>query len=470
MLDPIILLFSVSFLSFCYFYISKNFRVYFLLFISFSLYGYLNINFLLILIYIIISTYLGSILIKVNRYFPKNLNLLLVIVLLMLPLFFFKYLVVWLDVNILLIFSNSKLFSFEKMIIPIGLSFYTFQSISYIVDVGRNVNLMQNNIFKLATFISFFPQILAGPIERWSALSNQLFQSKKPSLEIILDGLTILFYGLFLKIVLADRMSIYVDMIFVNYEDYNSFSNFLGLVLFFFQIFCDFAGYSLIAVGISKMFGINLSYNFKQPFFAFSLVDFWQRWHITLTKWVGDYIFKPIALYLLKKKINITFVEYFSLLATWILIGMWHGPTLNYALFGFMQFVFIILFRFLSKGKIKNKSFFNLLLDNFFTIFIVILTFGLIRSDDLSHYLSILTSLFNFNGFLVYPSGKIELLIGFSILIMIEWMLFKNFLSKEIFVKLRYNIYIRSFVFVFFIIIIYLLGFDDISAFIYFKY
>ena len=210
---------------------------------------------------------------------------------------------------------------FWKFIIPVGLSFYTFQTMSYSIDVYRKTIKPSKNLIEFLCFVSFFPQLVAGPIERATSLLPQ-FQKKRPfNYQNSKEGLRQILWGLFKKIVVADNVAVVVNTIYASPDDYGSLSLVYATTLFFFQIYCDFSGYSDVAIGTAKLFGFKLSKNFNIPYLAKTVIDYWKRWHITLTKWFTDYVYIPIV----KNTSRSYFIKTLVLILTMILIGLWHG-------------------------------------------------------------------------------------------------------------------------------------------------
>ena len=209
-------------------------------------------------------------------------------------LFFFKY---WnytvTTINGLLDAERLPVF---ELILPLGISFYIFQSIGYVIDVYRNKYKAEKNIFKFALFVSFFPQIVQGPISRFEQLGNQLFNSKPFSYDNLREGIQLAMWGYLKKLVIADRAAIVVNQVFNHYTDYDGGIILLGVIFYCIQLYCDFSGGIDISRAVAKMFGIDLVENFKRPIFAKSLADFWRRWHISLGSWMKDYLFYPLSL------------------------------------------------------------------------------------------------------------------------------------------------------------------------------
>ena len=199
------------------------------------------------------------------------------------------------------ILSFSRLFAVNSnrlllnIILPVGISFYTFQALSYSIDVYRKKIEPVNDIIAFFAYVSFFPQLVAGPIERATNLLPQFLQKRNFDAGLAVDGMRQMLWGFLKKIVIADNCAIYVDSVFSNYAQQSSSTLLLAAILFTFQIYCDFSGYSDIAIGTSKLFGIRLMRNFNVPYFSRNIAEFWRRWHISLTSWFRDYVYIPLG-------------------------------------------------------------------------------------------------------------------------------------------------------------------------------
>lgn len=218
------------------------------------------------------------------------------------------------------------------VILPVGISFYTFQALGYVIDVYRGDVKAEKNPLKYALFVSFFPQLVAGPIERSKNLLRQVNEvplKKLMNYERIAKGLMVMLYGYFLKMVIADRVAIVVDVVFDNYWRYGTVELILAAVGFAIQIYCDFNSYSLIATGAAEVMGFSLMENFNAPYFATSIKDFWRRWHISLSSWFRDYLYIPLGGNR-KGKVR----RYINLMITFLLSGLWHGASWTYVVWG----------------------------------------------------------------------------------------------------------------------------------------
>lgn len=238
-----------------------------------------------------------------------------------------------------------------KYVIPAGISFYTFQSISYVVDVYRKQEEPETNVVKFMLFVSFFPQLVAGPIERFGKLHKQLFARYEPKLEDIKNGGRLLLYGLFLKVAVADNLAGVVDTYYSEVSSYRTIDAWIATFMFTFQVYYDFFGYSLLAQGAALLFGIHLMDNFNKPFLAQSVPEFWHRWHISLSTWFRDYIYIPIG-----GNKGGTGILIFGVLLVFFTSGLWHGANATMIYFGLSQGVLYLFDRFVFRKTFSGHS------------------------------------------------------------------------------------------------------------------
>ena len=310
----------------------------------------------------------------------KNLYLYLSIFGNLLLLTFFKYNIVFYG-----IFENIFNFNFERInfILPLAISFFTFQQIAYQCDINSKIISPTKNFIKYSLFITFFPQLIAGPIVRYKSISKDYNFDKNKNL--IYFGIVLFCIGLAKKVLIADQILFYSDLLFENV--YNStfispptfIPSWCNTILYTFGLYFDFSGYSDMAVGLGMMFGVNLPFNFNSPYKARTIIDFWQRWHITLTNFVNSYVYFPLLKKFNLNKIAILLITFFCFL----LIGIWHGPKINFVYFGVLQGSMIILYRvyrnFADKLKIpKLNSFLSICLT--FTLINISMIF--FRAED----------------------------------------------------------------------------------------
>ncbi len=223
----------------------------------------------------------------------------------------------------------------HEIVLPVGISFFTLQAIGYLIDVYRKEIYAEHNFFRYALFISFFPQLVAGPIERSKNLLKQLAEKQKCSYENIRRGLLQVLYGLFLKMVIADRLAVFVDHVYSDTASYPGFYIVVATALFAIQIYCDFYGYSVIARGSALLMGIRLMDNFKAPFLSRDTNEFWRRWHISLSSWFRDYLYIPLGG---NRKGEVR--KYINLLFTFAMSGLWHGASMAFITWGLLNGIF----------------------------------------------------------------------------------------------------------------------------------
>jgi len=303
-------------------------------------------------------------------------------------LFFYKY-YNWLasDVADLLNYCGLSIHIPEfKVLLPVGISFYIFQALGYSIDVYRGDTKVEKNFFRYALFVSFFPQLVAGPIERSTNLMKQFYKEHKFNGADAVSGLNLMLWGYFLKLVVADRMAIYVDAVYNNMPHHNGASILLATVMFCFQLYGDFAGYSYIAIGCARVMGFKLMTNFKRPyFFALSIQDFWKRWHISLTTWFMDYVYYPMV----GNSMKLSW-WCFCIFFIFFLSGFWHGAAWTYVLcfsiFGFYMVVCALKEKrqrkFEKKYKLKDKGWW-LWLNRFLTAVLVCFALIFFRANNL---------------------------------------------------------------------------------------
>ncbi len=286
------------------------------------------------------------------------------------------------------------------IILPVGISFFTFQAIGYTIDVYRGEIVAERNIIRYALFVSFFPQLVAGPIERSKNLLPQIkdIDSKRIwNYEGIVRGLILTLWGFFMKIVIADRLSLITDPVFDNQSEYGSSMLILAAICFSLQIYCDFAGYSMIAIGTAKMFGIRLMENFNTPYFASDIRNFWSRWHISLSTWFRDYLYFPLGGSRCSKG-----KAYFNLMITFLVSGLWHGAAAKFIIWGGINGLLQVISREISPAKNRFYEFLNIsknIIIHFIEIFVCFMiatvTWVVFRANSLrlavDYYLGIIT-------------------------------------------------------------------------------
>lgn len=304
-------------------------------------------------------------------------------------LFFFKYYsFAAANITMALQYLGIKLnFPEFNILLPIGISFYTFQAIGYLIDVYREDTVVERNFFRYALFISFFPQLVAGPIERSYSLMPQFKTKHTFNSDMAISGLKLIIWGFFMKLVVSGRCAMYVDNVFNNLGNAEGYSTLIAGFLFPFQLYGDFAGYTFIAIGAAKIMGFTLMDNFRRPYlFATSVQDYWKRNHISLTTWFMDYIYYPFTEY------KNTIVWWcFCIFITFLISGFWHGAAWTFVIWGALQGILLVVEmltnkrkkKFEKRHKLKNRAWY-LWSQRIITFVIITLTLVFFRANSLT--------------------------------------------------------------------------------------
>lgn len=296
------------------------------------------------------------------------------------------------------------------IILPVGISFYTFQALSYTMDVYRDEIYAEKNFFRYALFVSFFPQLVAGPIERSKNLLKQLAVPKKFSFDHFREGILLMLWGYFLKLVLADRIAIFVDCIYGNYNEYAGYYLIMATIFFAVQIYCDFAGYSTIAMGAAKILGIQLMENFDAPYLSTSVAEFWRKWHISLTSWFKDYLYIPLG-GSRKGKLR----KYVNKLIVFLVSGIWHGASLSFVVWGGLNGIYQIVGEVLQPIRDRIVKLFGLhretighkLIHIIGTFILVDFSWIFFRANTLTESIEIIRQMFTVNNPWILFDGSI---------------------------------------------------------------
>lgn len=382
-----------------YFILPKKVRWIWLLASSYYFYMCWNPVYLILIVISTIITYLCAIFVeKTETNFKKRLIIALSIVLNIGILGYFKYTNFFVD-SINSIFSFLNINSIDKfdIVLPVGISFYTFQAIGYTIDVYRNEINAEKNILRYALFVSFFPQLVAGPIERSKNLMIQIrndAHNKVWDYRRITQGLIMMLWGLFMKMVISDRIAVIVDYIFDNYEEYHMTGLFVGAVAFAIQIYTDFNGYSTIAIGAAKVLGFELMENFNTPFFARSIADLWRRWHISMSSWFRDYIYIPLGGNR-KGKLK----KYRNLMVTFMVSGLWHGANWTFVFWGAINGFYQVIGDLLKPIKNKINGVMHTKTESFgYKLMQALITFGLFAFSFIFFRAETITDGFHYIG------------------------------------------------------------------------
>lgn len=310
-----------------------------------------------------------------------------------------------------------------NIILPVGISFYTFQTISYTIDIYRKKLEPTKDFISFASFVSFFPQLVAGPIERASNLLPQILKKREFQYDQVIQGLKLILWGMFKKVVIADSLAPIVDDIFSNYQDFGGGTLWLGAIYFSFQIYCDFSGYSDIAIGTSKLLGFELMSNFKFPYFSRNIGEFWKRWHISLSTWFRDYLYIPLGGSQEGKWKSIR-----NIFIIFLVSGFWHGASWTFIFWGlFHSILFLPTFMFNKNRKYTSstiaqgillpspKEFINLVT----TFLLVTIGWVFFRSETIGDSFSYLTLMISNIDIVTHLSPKIIVYILF--LVLVDW-------------------------------------------------
>ena len=332
-----------------------------------------------------------------------------------------------------------------NFILPVGISFYTFQTMSYTIDIYRKKLEPTKDFISFASFVSFFPQLVAGPIERASNLLPQILKKREFQYDQVIQGLKLILWGMFKKVVIADSLAPIVDDIFSNYQDFGGGTLWLGAIYFSFQIYCDFSGYSDIAIGTSKLLGFELMSNFKFPYFSRNIGEFWRRWHISLSTWFRDYLYIPLGGSQEGKWKSIR-----NIFIIFLVSGFWHGANWTFIFWGlFHSILFLPTFMF-NKNRNYTSSIIaaNTLLPSLKEFISVGTTFLLVtigwvffRSESIGDSFSYLTSMISNINIVTHLSPKINFYI--LVLVLVDWT--QRFDERNLFVtfpKLIFRIFV----------------------------
>ncbi|MAM22109.1 MAG: membrane-bound O-acyltransferase family protein [Croceibacter sp.] len=315
-----------------------------------------------------------------------------------------------------------------NIILPVGISFYTFQTLSYTIDVYRKQMQPTQSLVKFATYVAFFPQLVAGPIERAKHLLPQFSILKVFQGQQAISGINLILWGLFKKIVIADNCATYVNTIFSNYENLNTLTLGLGAIYFAFQIYGDFSGYTDIAIGSARLLGFDLKRNFNYPYFSRDIAEFWRRWHISLSTWFRDYLYIPLGGSRVSKGLQLR-----NVMIVFLVSGFWHGANWTFLMWGFIHALLFIPLLYFNKNRVYlDQVSHNKILPSFKEFFQMLTTFVLVtlvwvffRADTISEAFSYIKRLVsNLQVDVQYLSIEryaVELLLLIFIFLCLEW-------------------------------------------------
>jgi len=373
-----------------------------------------------------------------------------------------------------------------NIILPIGLSFHTFQEMSYLIEVYRGKQKAERHFGIFSVYVMFYPQLVSGPIERPQNLLHQFYEKHRFNYEDLTEGLKLMLWGFFKKLVIADRLAIYVDAVYNNATHHNGITFLIATIFFSFQIYCDFSGYSDIAVGSARVMGFSLTNNFNLPYLSKSIAEFWSKWHISLSNWLRDYIYLPMVSTLSKK---ITKKKLLGIdrplwlysgatLVTFMVSGIWHGAAWTFVFLGLIH-AFFLIFAIITKqfrlnlatktGLTKVPVIYDFL-QVVITFLLVTFAYIFFRANSFSDVGIILQSFGNLKGPVFYENYKDIAYPVFVILFLLLVELKQRYFNESLRILNSRKWYVQSMAYAALIIVILLVGVFDGSQFIYFQF
>jgi|WetSurMetagenome_2_1015567.scaffolds.fasta_scaffold09895_4 alginate O-acetyltransferase complex protein AlgI len=387
--SPIFLFLFLPFVLVAYFLSPKFLKNIVLLIVSLLFYAWGEPVYILIMIFSIVFNYLWALLLgRIKKEKNQRLLLLFVGVVINLSLlFYYKYAVFFIHtINHFLPFFHIASISISAVQLPLGISFFTFHAISYLIDIHRGLFKPQKNLFTLALYVSFFPQLIAGPIIRYHTIAKQL-EKRKVTLDLFASGVKRFIQGMGKKVLIADTLAVVADQVFaIPLNHMTTALTWLGIICYTLQIYFDFSGYSDMAIGLGRMFGFNISENFNFPYVANSIQDFWRRWHISLSNWFRDYLYIPLGGNRVSK-----LRLYSNLLIVFLLVGLWHGANWHFVAWGVYYGAFLVLERWKLSSIISSLW---APLQHVYVLIIVIIGWVLFRADNLNMAIYYIKSMF----------------------------------------------------------------------------
>ncbi|MCQ4796031.1 MBOAT family protein [Anaerofustis stercorihominis] len=451
---------------------SRNLQNIFLFIASLFFYAWGEPKFVLIMLLSIIYNWLMGLL--VNKYRDNNKISKLIIFVDVLGnlfiIFIFKYLMFTIN-NINSIFDLSL--NVPNIALPIGISFFTFQAISYVIDVYRGKGEAQSNLINVGLYISLFPQLIAGPIVRYETVSYEI-KNRKENIDDFTDGVVRFIVGLGKKVIISNNMALVADKAFnlINsssspIEEISILMSWLGAISYTLQIYFDFGGYSDMAIGLGKMFGFHFLENFNYPYISKSATEFWRRWHISLSSWFRDYVYIPLG----GSRVN-KYRHILNLFIVWLLTGIWHGANWTFIIWGLMYFILLIIEKFTSFDiDCKNKK--HNWIKHIYTMFFVIIGWVIFRSENVYVALNYIKSMFGIGNIILFNDVFLSYIRQFFIYFVVG-IIASSPILKIAKRKLKNNI-ITNIIYILFILIIFIICISFIvkgsyNPFIYFNF
>ena len=404
-----------------YYVMPQRIRMYWLLAASYFFYMCWNAKYALLLLFTTAVTYISGLLLEkikqgkregIKKKHAMNLVVAGSFTANLLVLFYFKY-YNFAVVTLMQIFEKLHIrlvIPTFDILLPVGISFFTFQALSYTMDVYRDDIYAEKNFFRYALFVSFFPQLVAGPIERSRNLLRQLARPKPFDYERAKEGLLLMLWGFFLKIVLADRIALFVDTVYADTAAYGGMYILVATMLFAVQIYCDFSGYSTIAMGAARILGIRLMENFDAPYLAPSVADFWRRWHISLTSWFKDYLYIPLG-GSRRGKLR----KYVNKMIVFLVSGLWHGASFSFVVWGGLNGIYQVLSEMLMPLRnacvrllhIRRESLLHGIVCSLWTFCLVDFSWIFFRSDSFKAALKTIRAMVTVKNYGIFFDGSI---------------------------------------------------------------
>lgn len=348
--------------------------------------------------------------------------------------------------------------------VPVGISFFTFQALSYLWDVYNGNIAAESNFCDYALYLSFFPSIVSGPINKASLVLPQI-KTLRPYFDYgkSVEGLKLVLWGMFMKVVVADRVALYVDTILPYYENYSGLSCLVASLLYSVQIYADFAGYSLMAIGVGKLLGFELTENFRRPYFSYSVTDFWRRWHISLSTWLKDYIYIPLGGSRCSK-----FRNYCNIIVTFLVSGIWHGANWTFVVWGLWHGLFQVAEKALNQQKC-NYGKFGTAVKIGITFMLVNFAWIFFRMPSIGDALGVFGRIFNPSGWgqLFLPEKSNLAFMAMGIILLVSKDVVDEYYSDKISFMHNRNRLVRWVTYVVLIVLIMLTGVFDAGQFIY---
>lgn len=448
----------------------KNLRNVFLLVASYVFYGWWDYRFLLLIFSVSLISFVSGRCIDAYREDKRKSKMILCanIVVNLFLLGYFKYVNFFIDsARMLLSLLHIQVdWPTLNVILPVGISFYTFQALSYTIDVYKEKVQATKDVVSYFTYIAFFPQLIAGPIERASNMLPQFSSVFKFDYDKARSGFLLIAVGLVKKMVIADRLAVFVDGVWGNLHNADGLSLVVGLLFFSFQLYLDFSAYSQIAIGTARLFGFELMQNFNSPYLSVSFTDFWKRWHISLTSWFRDYLYIPLGGN--RKGVLFTYLNIFII---FLVSGLWHGASWTFVVWGCLNGIFLIINKLV---KWNPTNFFTCLLGAVVTFSLWTVSLSFFRSQSISDAFYVLANMGASNADALYDFGLNSMEFGFVSKMLVALMVLELLIEKkgELFYKVLNFVPIRWIVYILLPLAIVYLGVYGASdnSFIYFQF